>query len=79
MTIRLQFSSIYNGVKCPICVGTGRFMPSGGSKQTDVMDCPRCAPPMCRQCGSPEGSCATVGDPCPWQSDPRLPVATVAT
>lgn len=27
---------------CPICNGLQRFMPQGGSKQTDVMDCPRC-------------------------------------
>lgn len=24
-------------------------------------------PPACRQCGHAVGSCATVGDPCPWR------------
>lgn len=24
----------------------------------------------CRQCGGAVGSCATLGDPCPWQVDP---------
>ena len=28
---------------CPICDGEARFMPLGGSRQTDVMDCPRCS------------------------------------
>lgn len=30
--------------ECAICGNTGRFMPPGASRPTDVMACPRCTP-----------------------------------